>query len=264
MGDSNEVIVTKDFSKMSVVAFPINLINPNNLNEASIKGIYKDQYVSAFLFSQVISTGRDIRSLNFTSATLPPDASNFYSERLDFIEYGDKLYCISRSNAMIISMSLNVSKKTGSVTNEVTHNHQSTNNGSFFTSIPSITASTANIASHTHSGSNNTDYRTVYHGHYGPSYAIFESGWAIEHNTLAKNDGNTSAAGNGHRHNAMGYPGVNFGDGGHYHLHSGTNSSVANNSGGHSHEMLTQKETWTSPTGSNMLPYNSVIFYIKV
>jgi hypothetical protein len=264
MGDTNQVVITKDFSKLSVVAFPVNLINPNNLNENSIKGIYKDQYVSAFLFSQVISTGRDIRNLNFTSATLAPNVSNLYSSGLDFIEYGDKMYALSQTTAMIMSMSLNVSKKNGSVTNEIGHNHSTTNNSEFYSSISGISAATANITNHTHQGSNNTDARTVYHGHQGPAYAILESGWAIEHSTLAKTDGNTSAAGNGHRHNSMGYPGVNFGDGGHYHSHAGTNSTGFSNSGGHTHDMLTQKDTWTSPVGSNMLPYNSVIFYIKV
>lgn len=231
--------------------------------EIGLKAIYKNQYVTAMLNSGVVASGKDVRNIKFYNASFPVGANNFYINGPG-IEYNDKVYYFSQSKIMILSFSPNITKKTGSTGNQINHSHASTNNFSSFSSVNGLGTSSIGILDHTHGGTNNTDAKTVYHGHYGPGYAIFESGWAIEHSTLAKSDGNTSAAGNGHRHNSMGFPAVNFGDGGHYHSHTGTNSSGNANSGSHSHSFYDQKDTWTSPSPDYMLPYNSAIFYIKV
>lgn len=231
--------------------------------EAGIKAIYKNQYVSALLNSRIVAYGKDIRNIKFSGQVIPAGANNFFINGPG-IEYNNKLYYFSQNQAMIMSFSENTTKKTGSTGNQVNHNHVSTNNFSSYTSVSGLSTLNAGILGHNHAGTNNTDAKTVYHGHYGPGYAIYESGWAIELTTLAKSDGNTSSAGNGHRHNSMGFPAVNFGDGGHYHSHTGYNTSGASNSGDHSHSFYDQKDTWTSPSPEYMLPYNSAIFYIKV
>lgn len=235
------------------------LANPN----ASIDGIYKGQYIKALLNNSKVACSKDVRNLKFYPATFPANAGLYYSN-IGGIEYNDKLYHISQSRILILSFSEDVTKKTGATQNQVNHSHAQTNNFSSYSSVNGLGTTSAGILDHTHAGTNNTDARTVYHGHYGPAYAILESGWAIEHSTLAKTDGNTSGAGNGHRHNAMGVPAVNFGDGGHYHSHTGSNTSGAANAGSHSHTFYDQKDTWTSPSPDYMLPYNSAIFYIKV